>query len=93
MNREIIDTESGEKNENRKRRLPLFAVIFLALGGVAAILYLSFILFEGFADIFNRYISSAVRAVFAYATGWLPFSLAESTMALPFARNCSMSMA
>ena len=58
MNREIIDTESGEKNENRKRRLPLFAVIFLALGGVAVILYLSFILF--FALQYSSTISSSL---------------------------------
>ncbi len=31
-----------------------------------------------FADFFNRYISGAFRAVFAYATAWLPFSLAET---------------
>ncbi len=41
-------------------------------------LHIAFLNSSAFADAFNRYISSCVRAVLAYITGWIPFSLAES---------------
>lgn len=70
-----------------KRNIPtpalvLFAVFLLMLliKGVAS-------LSVGFADFFNRYISAVFRALLAYLTALLPFSLAETVIlcALPVA--------
>ena len=80
MNEDIIETQT--QNTTEKKRLPVFVIIFLALGGVSALLYLSFILSEGFSDFFNRYISSVIRAILAYATVWIPFSFAEYMLLL-----------
>ena len=82
MNEDIKDMpeKAGEKKD--KKRLPLFAIISLALGGISAILYVCFMLSEGFSDFFNRYISSVLRAALAYATGWIPFSLGEYLLLL-----------
>ena len=77
MNDHITDNRINECKSSLKIRLPLFAIIFFILGGVSVLLYLSFIMFEGFSDLFNRYISSVVRAALAYATGWIPFSFGE----------------
>lgn len=82
MNEDIINTQTEEKSESKKRRFPLFAIIFLALGGLSALLYLLFVLSADFSDFFNRYISSAVRVVLAHATGWIPFSFAEYLLLL-----------
>ncbi len=72
-----------EKPENiEKKRLPLFAKIFLCIGGVALILYIVFLFSEGFSDFFNRYISSVIRAVMAYVTRLIPFSAAEFLLLL-----------
>ena len=82
MNEDIMDIpeKTGEKKD--KKGLPLFAIISLALGGISAILYVSFMLSTGFSDFFNRYISSVLRAALAYATGWIPFSLGEYLLLL-----------
>lgn len=82
MNEDITEKPTEKRRENKKRGIPLFAIIFLAIGGVSALLYLTFVLSEDFSDFFNRYISSAVRAVFAYTTGWIPFSFAEYALLL-----------
>lgn len=66
-----------DRTTEKKRRLPLFAVIFYCAGLLSALLYVIFLFSEGFSDFFNRYISSVLRAVLAYATSWIPFSLAE----------------
>lgn len=65
-----------QKNRDKKR-LPRFAVVFYILSAVSAVLYLLFLCSEHFSDFFNRYIASVLRAVLAYLTGWIPFSLAE----------------
>ena len=61
----------------KKRRLPLFAKIFFGIFLVSLVLYIAFLFSETFSDFFNRTIASAVRAVLARLTGWIPFSLAE----------------
>ena len=64
----------------RFERLPRAAIgiyLFLAL---SLVIYLIGILSPAFADFFNRYISSCVRAVTATLTGWIPFSLAETLL-------------
>lgn len=68
------------KKENTKenvRRLPLVAKIFFIMGGLSLILYGVFMLSPAFSDFFNRYIGSVLRAILAYATSWIPFSLGE----------------
>ena len=75
-----MDNNPIEINDNekaKKRRLPVAAMVFFGLGVIAAILYVIFLFSESFADFFNRYISSVIRAVLAYATNLIPFSLAE----------------
>ena len=82
MNEDIIEMPKEEQNQIKKRRFSLFAIIFLSLGGLSAPLYLSFVLSTEFSDFFNRNISSVVRAVLSYATGWIPFSFAEYALLL-----------
>lgn len=80
MNNELITVsveDEGVAPQKKKRRLPLFATVFYATALVSGILYIAFIASEKFADFFNRYVSSVIRAALAYATGWIPFSLAE----------------
>ena len=77
-----------EKSQNTegelcvKRKLPLVSKIFFAICALSAVFYVIFIFSKGFADFFNRYISSIIRAVLAYATSWIPFSLAEFLLIL-----------
>ena len=64
----------------RFERLPRAVIgiyLFLAL---SLVIYLIGIFSPAFADFFNRYISSCVRAVTATLTGWIPFSLAETLL-------------
>ena len=59
------------------RSLPIFVWVLYGLALVGLLLYGLFCLFPAFADGYNRYIGSVVRAFFATLTGWIPFSLAE----------------
>ncbi len=63
--------------EKIKLRLPLAVKIIYAIAAVCLPIYITFLFSEGFADFFNRYISSGVRAILAHLTSWAPFSLAE----------------
>lgn len=65
-----------------KRRLPLVSKIFFLLCALSGVLYVIFIFSKGFADFFNRYISSLIRGFLAYATSWIPFSFAEFLLIL-----------
>ena len=60
-----------------RKRFPVFAICFFALAALSAVLYVSFYFSERFSDFFNQNVSSWVRAILAYLTGWIPFSLAE----------------
>ena len=82
MNEELYGTEKNISPSNKKRRLPVFAVVALIISGLSVLLYVAFMLSESFADFFNRYISSVLRAVLAYATAWVPFSLGEFILIL-----------
>ncbi|MBR2293791.1 MAG: DUF3810 domain-containing protein [Clostridia bacterium] len=64
------------------RRFPLFARIFYAVLALSLLFYVGFLFSEGFADFFNRNISSVVRGALSYLTGWIPFSLAEYLLLL-----------
>lgn len=84
---EIILPDSGEnKAEGVKRRVcPRICIAAYIAAGVSVLLHLSFLLPWSFPDFFNRYISSFFRAILAYVTGWLPFSLGETVLiTLPF---------
>ena len=76
-------SESRENKENiAKKRLPRFAVAFYVVAAACLCLFCVFLISESFSDFFNRYISSAVRAILAYLTGWIPFSFAEMMIIL-----------
>ncbi len=60
-----------------QKKLPLFAKVFFWIAAFAAVLYIVFLISEGFSDFFNLRIASVLRAVLSYLTGWIPFSLAE----------------
>ena len=64
------------------KRFPLFARIFYGIALLSAVLYVLFLLSERFADFFNRYISSVLRAALAYLTNLIPFSVAEFLLLL-----------
>ena len=78
-NEEIITTDNTQNTSfsEPKKRLPLFAKIFFILGASALLLYILFLISPDFSDFFNRYISSVLRGVLAYASNIFPFSLAE----------------
>ena len=63
-------------------RLPLAVKIIYIIAAVCALLYICFLLSEGFSDFFNRYVSSLLRAILAHLTNILPFSLAELALLL-----------
>ncbi len=79
------DNENFESDDIRdapKKRLPLFAKIFLGLTLLSAVLFFCFLCSESFSDFFNRHVSSLFRAILAYLTGWIPFSLGEMAVLL-----------
>ena len=73
--------DNGIKTSEKRRgfiaSLPLFSKIFYVCGIVSVFLYFAYTVSESFSDFFNRYISSFFRAVLAYLTRLIPFSLAE----------------
>ena len=85
------DSESKKMNIKEKRSakirgfvsaLPITVKIFYLLGVFSIFLFAAYIISEPFADFFNRYISSVVRAVLAYISRPIPFSLAEMIIIL-----------
>lgn len=76
-----MNEEKTMRAEERKR-LPRFSIVFYAIACVSVLLYLGFLCSPSFADFFNRRIGSVFRAVLAYLTGWIPFSLAEFLLIL-----------
>jgi len=75
-----LQTNSAEK----KRPLPLYALVFYGVLAFSLLIYLAAVLFSGFAAWFNGTVGAAVRALLAHLTSWLPFSLAEILLyALP----------
>ncbi len=75
-----------EKLQVIRKYVPSVSLILFTLVPIAALIHLSGALFPRFADFFNIHISSFFRAVLAYLTNLLPFSLSESIIIfLPFA--------
>ena len=69
----------------RRRKLPFVCKIIYLLTAVSACLYVAFTQNAGFADWFNRTVSPVGRAVLAYLTNPLPFSVGEMIIILlPF---------
>ncbi len=56
---------------------PIPMVLFL-LVPIAAIIHFLGVISERFAEFFNIYVSSVFRAMLAYITGFLPFSISET---------------
>ena len=65
--------------------VPSFTRISVCFFALSLVLKAIAVMFAPFADFFNRYIASLIRAAFAYITSVLPFSLAEAIiiMAVP----------
>lgn len=73
------------KKENRilfffKEYVPRFSLVFFSLCIVAGIVHLTCLISEGFADFYNMKIGACIRALLAYITNLLPFSLAETVI-------------
>ncbi len=69
-----------------RERFSLFAIVVFHLFVVTVLFHIAFFLFPQFADLFNRFPSSVLRAFLSYVTYLLPFSLAETViLLLPFA--------
>ncbi len=83
---ESQELKSGDKRGAKIRgfisALPRTVKIFYILGIFSVFLFAAYIISEPFADFFNRYISSFVRAVLAYLSRPIPFSLAEMIIIL-----------
>ncbi len=73
--------EQAEPQSVKVRPSKLCVAVYL-LAGVAGICHLIAVLSQPFADFFNRYISSAFRAVTATVTSVLPWSLAETVVCM-----------
>ena len=63
-----------------KKYCPKFSLVFFALCLIALPIHITCVISSGFADFYNQNIGAFVRAVLAYLTGWLPFSLAETVI-------------
>ena len=77
---ETGEAAAMEPRNVKYHRLPALAIGVYIFFAASLILYAIGILSPVFADFFNRYISSAVRACTATLTGWIPFSLAETLL-------------
>ncbi len=81
---EIESRKTGGRFRSFIGDLPLFSKIFYIVAAVSALLFAAYIISEPFADFFNRHVSSALRALLAYITNVIPFSLAEfGTIMIP----------
>ncbi len=70
------------KGTGEKKKLPFLSKIIFLLTAITAVLHVISFFSEGFANFFNRYISSAVRGALALITNLIPFSLAEMLLIL-----------
>lgn len=65
-----------------KECTPLWCTITLIIGLLSLILYGAFVLSPEFSDFYNENIGSFFRALFAYVSGIVPFSIAETAIML-----------
>lgn len=59
------------------KHIPIWAWVSYSLALAALAVHIIAQNSRAFSDFFNQYLSAPLRAVFAYITCWLPFSLAE----------------
>ena len=74
--------KEGRPSRNGKLKFPRVCIAVYICAGISAAVYTAACLSESFADFFCRYIASAVRAVLAFLTSWIPFSLGEAVLIL-----------
>ena len=82
MDQSTLTPQKSAASAEAKHRLPRFAIVFFGIAAFCMILYPVFLLSERFSDFFNRTVGAAIRAVLAYLTVWIPFSLAEYILLL-----------
>ncbi len=74
-----------EKKPTNLTKLPKFAYVFLGILLLSFIIYIIAVISPAFADLYNDSIGAAVRAILAWITNPLPFSLAEIfIISIPF---------
>lgn len=69
------------KNEQKKRTLwglPIFSWVLFGIAAFSLVVMITYSLWEGFADFYNRYPAAFLRGVFAQISGILPCSIAEA---------------
>lgn len=69
------------KNERKKRTLwglPILSWVLFGIAAFSVIVMITYSLWEGFADFYNRYPAAFLRGVFAQISGILPCSIAEA---------------
>ena len=66
-----------KKANDSRERLPRWCYPLFAFEALCAVLLLVASLSAPFADLYNRTAGAVLRAGLAYATSWIPFSLAE----------------
>ena len=72
-----------EKSTNKfvvliREYCPKASLVIFIIFIIAAAIHVSCLLSENFADFYNQKIGSAVRALLAHLTSWIPFSIAET---------------
>ena len=81
MNQPLPQKKHGKPNKITsiisQLRLPLAVKIIYIISALCIPLSIIFMLSQSFSDFFNRNISTILRGTLAYATSWIPFSLAE----------------
>ncbi len=58
-------------------RMPRWSLVLYGIAALALILYIVAVLSTRFANAYNGTVGAALRAVLAFLTSWMPFSLAE----------------
>ncbi len=74
--------ENVATKEKFSLRLPKWVKTVYIISACCIPLYVAFLISESFADLFNRYVSSLLRALLAGITSFIPFSLAELLLLL-----------
>lgn len=63
-----------------KTYCPPFALVLFCIAVLSGLIHITCLISEHFADFYNQNIGAFVRAVLAYMTSWIPFSLAETVI-------------
>ncbi len=78
----LADKSAEREKEQKRKSLPTAVKVIYIISAACLPIYAAFLFSERFADFFNRYISSGVRALLAHLTSAIPFSLAECLLLL-----------